>query len=248
MNKQEFKELKEDINSYVKENNEAIFQMYIEYMSLIIKILSNKGFDTLFISEIKKIKDEYINILKEEKFLFKQILKKWHTKDIDAVDNLICKINEKNEQTITYYYSLLDDFTEAVENNYKSYKRNPRFFNTVIETSEFRNELIGLNININIIKNILNYEDDFWNYIEDKTLYIQNPFDCCEEKKDFYGFYYELLENKIIRFTIIVPQIVDLETALINTREFKKAYMIYSYAKANKINFENNLEKTKKFK
>ena len=177
MTKDELKALKKDIREIQIQNIEAKIMMYKEYIFLFINILIEKGLSDNYLEELIKIKAEYMAILNEENNLLNLILNNGINKNINAVDELIIKLNDLNEKTIIYYYSLLDDIESEIEidRNY-SYRRIPKNFETLTETDEFKFMVNGLNLTINDVKNYLNYGNDFWNYIKDKTKVIKNPY------------------------------------------------------------------------
>ena len=82
-----------------------------------------------------------------------------------------------------------------------------------------------LSLNFKIVKEFLNYSDDFWNFMETRIKYLNNYLAV----KDFYGVYpmFDSLDF-LIDLKIIIPEIVNLKTSLINIHEFKHAYDLYN--------------------
>lgn len=253
MTKDELKALKKDIREIQIQNIEAKIMMYKEYIFLFINILIEKGLSDNYLEELIKIKTEYMAILNEENNLLNLILNNCINKNINAVDELIIKLNGLNEKTIIYYYSLLDDIESEIEiNRNYSYRRIPKNFETLIETDEFKFMVNGLNLTINDVKNYLNYGNDFWNYIKDKTKVIKNPYSNYDLKMNYYGIWYDFNEDKeITKLIICIPEIIDLKTAQIAIHEFRHAHDIYSgnikedyileeFAKQEKNKFKND--------
>lgn len=258
MTKDELKALKKDIREIQIQNIEAKIMMYKEYIFLFINILIEKGLSDNYLEELIKIKTEYMAILNEENNLLNLILNNCINKNINAVDELIIKLNGLNEKTIIYYYSLLDDIESEIEiNRNYSYRRIPKNFETLIETDEFKFMVNGLNLTINDVKNYLNYGNDFWNYIKDKTKVIKNPYSNYDLKMNYYGIWYDFNEDKeITKLIICIPEIIDLKTAQIAIHEFILAHDIYSgnikedyileeFAKQEKNKFKNDYLKKK---
>lgn len=258
MTKDELKALKKDIRETQIQNIEAKIMMYKEYIFLFINILIEKGLSDNYLEELIKIKAEYIAILNEENNLLNLILKNGINKNINAVDELIIKLNDLNKKTIIYYYSLLDDIESEIEiNRNYSYRRIPKNFETLTETDEFKFMVNGLNLTINDVKIYLNYGNDFWNYIKDKTKVIKNPYSNYDLKMDYYGIWYDFNKNKeLTKLIICIPEIVDLKTAQIVIHEFRHAHDIYSgnikedyileeFAKQEENKFKNNYLKKK---
>lgn len=153
---------------------------------------------------------------------------------------------------------MLDDIESEIEiNRNYSYRRIPKNFETLTETDEFKFMVNGLNLTINDVKNYLNYGNDFWNYIKDKTKVIKNPYSNYDLKMNYYGIWYDFNEDKeITKLIICIPEIIDLKTAQIAIHEFILAHDIYSgnikedyileeFAKQEKNKFKNDYLKKK---
>ena len=230
MTKDELEILKKDIKKIKIENILAKIMMCKEYIFLLIIILIRKGLSNNYLEELIKIKDEYMAILSEENKLLNIILKNGINKDITAIDDLIGKLNDLADTTIAYYYSLLDDIEKEIEfNRSYPYRRLSKNFKTLIETDEFKLMAQGLSLTIEDIKKYLGYNDDFWNYIQDKTKIIKDPYLDYDLKMHYYGVWYEVNESKeLTKLIICIPEIVDLKTAQIAIHEFRHAHDIYT--------------------
>lgn len=230
MTKNELEILRKDIKEIKIENILAKIMMYKEYIFLLIIVLIRKGLSNNYLEELIKIKDEYMAILSEENKLLNIILKKGINKDITAIDDLIGKLNDLVDTTITYYYSLLDDIEKEIEfNRSYPYRRLPKNFKTLIETDKFKLMALGLSLTIEDIKKYLGYDDDFWSYIQDKIKFIKNPYLDYDLKMHYYGVWYEINESKeLTKLIICIPKIVDLKTAQIAIHEFRHAHDIYT--------------------
>lgn len=228
MTKDELEILKKDINEIKIANISAKIMMCKEYIFLLITILISKGLSNNYLEELIKIKNEYMAILSEENRLLNMILKNGINKDITAIDDLIGKLNDLADTTIAYYYSLLDDIEKEIEfNRSYPYRRIPKNFKTLIETDEFKLLVNGLNLTIIDVKKYLGYDDDFWNYIQNKIKIIKNPYLDYDLKMHYYGVWYEFNERQeLTKLIICIPEIVDLKTAQIAIHEFRHAHDI----------------------
>ena len=230
MTKNELDMLKIDIREIQIENISAKIMMLKEYFSLLFNILIKKGFSDNYLKELNKAKFEYMQILTEENHLLGLILKDGLYKDFDAVNHLIIELNDLSDKTIIYYYRLIDDIEKELEiNRNYSYRRITKNFDTLIENEEFKLKVLGLNLTIEDIKDYLKYEDNFWNYISDKTKVIKNPYINYNSKIHYYGVWYDLnQDNKLKKLVICVPDVIDLKTAQIAIHEFKHAHDVYT--------------------
>lgn len=82
------------------------------------------------------------------------------------------------------------------------------------------------NVTYNDIIEFLNYETEFYEYIKDKILFLNDEIEDPEE------MYYQVLIkenelNEIIGMKIIIPRVTNLKTALIVVHELKHAHDIY---------------------
>ena len=102
------------------------------------------------------------------------------------------------------------------------------------------NKKINKNFNLDDIKQFLDYDDNFWNYIKFKTLYIDSNMD---NSKYFYGVLTKIINNTLIDIQVIVPNIIDLKTLLINIHEYTHAHDLYlciGKSLASDLEYENN--------
>ena len=75
------------------------------------------------------------------------------------------------------------------------------------------------------IKIFLNYPNEFWDYINPKTKKIDSKIPGNEI---FYATLLKFDNNgRVIDIMVMVPYIIDVETACINIHEFKHAYDMY---------------------
>lgn len=179
------------------------------------------------------------------------ILKNGINKNIAAINNLIDKLDDLADKTIIYYYNLLDDLEQEIEiDKGQPYKRLPKNFETLLENNEFKFMVYGLDLTIDDIKNYLDYDETFWNYIKDKIKVFKNPYLDYDLKMNYYGVWYDLDENKeLTKLIICIPKIVDLKTAQIALHELKHAHNIYmSILKEDSILEKNAKQEEYKFK
>lgn len=103
--------------------------------------------------------------------------------------------------------------------------RPKKDFDTLIETDEYRKKLCSLTLSMEDIKSFLDYKQEFWKYIETRLIFIDSHF---EEDKDFYGVNIKLDDYRcLMDMKVMVPTIINLETALVNVHEFHYAYQLF---------------------
>ena len=235
MNTEDLNDLNKYIKEKQKENISAKIDMYKEFLYLLINPLLQKGLKENFLQELIKIKNEYINIINCDTELMKKILCNANKYNSEAVDILLDKLDILMEKTVRYYYNLIDDYESelSIERNHP-YKKIPKKIATLIDSEIYYKEVQGLSLTIDDIKDYLNYDNNFWNFIFSKTKIITNPYDNYDSKIDLYGVWHN---NNLNSIKICVPEVIDLKTAQIAIHEFRHAHDLY----LNKF-FNDNLE------
>ena len=74
------------------------------------------------------------------------------------------------------------------------------------------------------IEDFLKYPEEFWQYIDIRTIIVDSHI---PEEREFYGVNLKMSNNKLSDIKVFVPEIINLETALINIHEFRIAYNLY---------------------
>ena len=212
-----------NINSLNHEQKRFMFKIFIEtYLHSMISY----GFNDEITNEVRTLWSTITTIDKEEKRIYNFIINNSDKIDINSALELIDLLDELNEETIKYYTDAFEDILDSCEMKVKwRAQHRKKKFNTLLETDEYKLNAFGLTLNIDKVKEFLNYPEEFWNYIEDKTAYLDNNI---EENQAFYSVLMKFDEdNNLTDMRVYVPIINNLSTALINIHEFKHAYDIY---------------------
>ncbi len=232
MNNKEKANLKDEITDIKKEDLEEIILITKYCFNALIKSIITFGINHQITKEVINVFKEFLSIINEEKKYLNFLLEHSNILDANEVNKYLFKLDDINEKTIKYYYEVLDGIEDACDTKieWKS-KRPNKSFNSLIETDEYINELVGLTITMKEIKEFLNYEESFWEYIKDK-FFIVNSTEV--EDNSIYGVILKLDDDYLIDIKIIIPKIINMETALINIHELKHAYDLYKVL-GNKI-------------
>lgn len=218
--------LKKDILNIRFQNIEEIILMVKYCLVAYAKSVISFGFKHSVTSEVVRVWKEFLSIVIEEKNLLNKIVEYGLFVDVDEVYNFLDELDDLNEETILYYYRVLDDIETACEmgDSWRA-TRPKRDFRTLIEIDEYRKKLYALTLSLENVKEFLGYEEDFWIYIKTRVLFLDSHF---EEDNDFYGVNIKLDDsNFLIDMKVLVPRIINLETALVNVHEFNHAYYLY---------------------
>lgn len=173
-----------------------------------------------------KVRKEFVRILKEENSLFRFLLNNINVINVDAASEFIDGLDDLNEQTVKYYYHVLDDIDEAVElGEEHRAKRSPRHFETLTESRSYREEVMALVENSKSIKEFLGYPEEFWELIKGKY----HTIEMCHEVADGMPFVTSIYDNdhNIVDLRMVCPEPTDLYTALIAIKTYAKAYEVY---------------------
>lgn len=234
MNNTEKQKLRKEIKDIRIQTIEEVLQTFKYFIGTYFSISMTFGQNSYVTEDVIVAWKEFKKIIKEENSLMTYLLKK--SEDINYQEALLFldELDAINDDTIMYYYNMLDNFEDAADvSKYQqealTYRatRPTKNFDTIIETDHYRNHLYGLTLSMEDIKIYLSYPDSFWQFIKDKTLTIKS-----ENLKNYdNGFYGVLIKcdenNNLVSFKIIVPEIVNLATVLINIHEYKHAYDLY---------------------
>lgn len=181
------------------------------------------GFNNTITDYVKRIWNEIKQIVKEEQSIHKYLINNSQKINFSEALKLLDKLDDLNKATILYYYESLDDILNACDTKceYRA-TLSPKEFSTLIETDEYKIESAGLTIDFDNIKEFLDYPEDFWNYIKPRLIQVG----LFVEDNNYQVLIIE--DEGILKdMRVIVPNVINLESACINIHEFKNAYELY---------------------
>lgn len=171
------------------------------------------------------IKEMY-RILRQENKLLTFVLKNIELVDFNAALYVIGMLDELNDKTVTYYYEVIEDIEDACECQEEHRGIRPRKnFDTLIQSKSYTTEVIALAENMNSIKNFLGYEEAFWNFISPiaKTVNVDITI------RDSMSYVLPVYDSDgmVSTISLLVPDVVDLNSALLCIKLYEEAYRIY---------------------
>ena len=183
------------------------------------------GKESEITKDIIKVWKEYFSIVREENKIYNFLIRNYKMLDVNEVEEFMAIMYELCEKTMEYYYKVLEDIDIAcdMEKEWKG-KRCNKIFNTLIEDNEYREKIYGLTLKDEEIENYLGYPKEFWDYIDVRTIIIDSHI---PEENDFCGINLKIDKDILVDIKVFVPDIVNLETALINIYYFNNAYDLY---------------------
>ncbi len=171
------------------------------------------------------IKEMY-HILKRENVLLNYILRNIDKLDIDAACNVVEMLDSLNDKTVEYYYDVIEEVEEACECQEERRGIRPRKeFSTIIQTDSYAKEVIALSEDLDSLKGFLDYEPEFWTFIKP---YFKTANVNLETMSGIFHVIPITDENNhVCAIDLLVPEIIDLKTALLAIQLYEQAYQIY---------------------
>ncbi len=220
---EELQDLRDEVVDVQKQNREARREMAGYALQSYLRCLLAFGPFADISKDCFRVIKEYNAIINEENRLLSQLMET--DSDVERIYHYFCELDEASEQTIEYYFKVLDDIDEACEMRDPSRgTRGKKGFYTLTETDDYRIMLDNINITFLDVMKFLDLPDEFWNYIDHRIEWAE-PF----EERSFHSYYVSLVqENGVIKdISVTLPPVVDLESARTCIHELKTAYEMY---------------------
>lgn len=205
-----------------------------EQMCLIIMYSLGAYFKSLFaFGSSNKVTRDNLNIIKEmfniirtERKLLNYILQNIDKFDVNAAQDVVGMLDSVNDKTVEYYYDVINDIEDAAELKEEHRGYRPRSgFPTLIEEGTYAGEVIALSENLESLKGFLGFEEEFWNFIKDKTKKVDTSIEIME--KMVYAIPIQDENGFVVSLQLMLPKVTNLESALLAIKVYKKAYEIY---------------------
>ena len=167
--------------------------------------------------------------------------------DIASAMDVVTKLDELNDKTIWHYYEVIEDIETAISlEDEQRGKRAKGDFPTLIKDDTYTKEVVSLVEDYESIKKFLGFEEEFWNFSKDKIKVISDYDDTTLFKVE------PLLneDEEVKDFLITIPNVTNLETALITIKLLEEGYEIYKNMGkklSNRKSFDKRDEFVKKY-
>lgn len=219
--------LVKDIETMKKGQLEEMFLITFYSLSSYFKSLVTFGAKSDVTKDNLSVIREMFGVVKTERLLLNFILRNIDKFNISAAQDVVDTMDELNDKTIEYYYSVINEIEDAVDMNEERRGIRPRKnFSTLTQTDAYTNQVFALAESRSNIKEFLKFEDEFWKYLEDKEHCVEVPFDIAEEM----SYVTALLDKdgNVSGLRMLVPEVVDLNTALLAIKCYVRAHDIYN--------------------
>ena len=241
-------EVTEDIKSMKKGSYEQMWLITMYSLSSYFKSLFAFGSRSNVTKDNLNVIKEMFSILKTEREMLNFILRNLDKFEINATQDVLQMLDELNDKTVEYYYSVIDDIEDAVD--MKEERRGVRpikNFPTLTQGNGYTNEVRALALNKRAIKEFLGYEEAFWTFIADKDkTEVRVPYEGA--KGMAYAIpLHDRETNNVVDVKMYIPEIADLGSALLAIQMYEKAYGIWKCLGKEYIPIEFAFERQEEF-
>lgn len=223
---QERQELIKDISEMKNGSFEQMCLVTMYSLGSYFKALFAFGSSNKVTRDNLNIIKEMFNIIRTERKLLNYILQNIDKFHVYAAQDVVAMLDSVNDKTVEYYYDVINDIEDAAEMGveFRGY-RPRRGFPTLIDDASYAGEVIALSENLDSLKDFLGYEEEFWAFIKDKTKKVDTSFEIMEKMTYAIPIYDG--NGIIVSVQLMLPQVYNLESALLAIKIYKKAYEIY---------------------
>ena len=216
----------DELTDMKKGSYEEMWLITVYGLSSYFKSLFAFGYKSKVTKDNLNVIKEMFKILYTERKIFNYILKNLDRFYLSSTEDVINMLDELNGKTVEYYYHVIEDIEDACELKEELRGTRPRKeFPTLIQSSSYANEVVALALNKKAVIEFLGYEEDFLKFIKDR--------DNCDLKveaetaSNIVAVVPIMHEDDVADVKFILPEVVDLETALLAIKTYQKIYSIY---------------------
>lgn len=217
---------KGDFRKTKRDNIEEFLSMSSDYINTYFRLMMAGNHDVSLKNEFFKSLFEYYKIMRKENMYLSFIMKNYKkVRSLETLYRILDDLDELNEKTYYFYQSVLEEYENLEEDYVSSNIRNKPSFDTLLETTRYEEELLGLLLTERDLDNYYKKENAY-PYLKERTKVCNVS---AEEGIGYFGLFTENDGEIITGIKLCVPQIVNLKTMLINVHEFKHGISLYPY-------------------
>ncbi len=219
------KDLKNELKAIKREDLEYLISYGKDILKGIVKSYRKYGNNKITKRYIE-IGQEFWQVMKEEYSYLKILKAHGANVDVGKVYDFLNELDIQFELMHAYFEEQLENVDEAYDMGleYKATKI-PKDFPLITETDVYRDKVLMSILGKNILREFLNYSEEFWIFAEKRTIILEATD---RDKQDFYGVNYKIdAYNNLADIKIFVPEINNLKDLLVNIHEYEHAYELY---------------------
>jgi hypothetical protein len=240
-------ELEKEIRDMRSGSYEEMWLITVYGLSSYFKSLFSFGFKSNVTKDNINVIKEMFNILFTERKMLNFMLKNLDKFHLNSTADVIKMLDELNDKTVEYYYHIIEDIETACECGQEFRGTRPRKdFPTLTQSDSYASEVVALSLNKKSIREFLGYEEEFWKFIEGKD---NCDIKVSEEAAKAMAYAIPLSngDNIVHDVKFMIPEVVDLSTALLAIQTYQKVYALYKRIGMPIVREEINKEKTEQF-
>ena len=239
--------LEKDLRDMRSGSYEEMWLITVYGLSSYFKSLFSFGFKSNVTKDNINVIKEMFNILFTERKMLNFMLKNLDKFHLNSTEDVIQMLDELNEKTVEYYYHIIEDIETACECGQEFRGARPRKdFPTLTQSDSYASEVVALSLNKKAIREFLGYEEEFWKFIEGKD---NCDIKVSEEAAKAMSYAIPLTHGNdiVVDVKFMIPEVVDLSTALLAIQTYQKVYAIYKQIGKPIVREEVSKEKEKQF-
>lgn len=241
-------EITSDIKSMKKGSYEQMWLITMYGLSSYFKSLFAFGGNSKITKDNLNVIKEMFCILKTERDMLNFILRNLDKFEINATEDVVQMLDDLNDKTVEYYYSVIEEIEEAVDMKEEHRGLRPfKNFPTLIQGNSYSNEVKALALNKKAIREFLGYEDEFWTFIANKDRTdVRVPYEGAKSMSYAIPLY-DRESGNVVDVKMYIPEIADLDSALLAIQTYEKAYSIWKCLGKKYIPIEFVFERQEEF-
>ena len=218
----------EEVTKMIQTGPSKVRKITLYGMGRYFKALKTFGPGSPVAKEALKSIKEMLKIQRIEEKLLLFILDNLESFNISATEEAVLRLYKLNENTYITYNGILDRIDEAcIEKDQNKQLRPEQGVSSLLTNNRYKTMVLGLTNTFEDIKPYLPYEEEFWEYIKPKVRFLDTNGEGARHE---CGFRIVHDENNILCDIpiIMVPRVVDYETAMEAIRLYKRAHYLYT--------------------
>ena len=236
----------ENIKEMKKGSYEEMWLITVYSLSSYFKSLFSFGCRSKVTRDNINVIKEMFGVLSTERKLLNYILRNLNSFHIESTENVIAMLDELNDKTVEYYYSVIEDIEEACECSEEFRGIRPKkHFSTLTQSDSYASEVVALALDKSAIKAFLGYEEEFWEFVKARE---NSEFTTKYEAASHMIHVIPLRNDEVIcDVKFFIPEVVDLGTALLALKAYQKIYAIYKSIGKPKVDLVMSDAKAEEF-
>lgn len=232
MNSSERKIIKNEIKEMNASALEELLMLGFSSFTSYIKCLLAYGIDSDITENNSKIFKYYIKDFKMQYRLTKGVLRNYKDIDYEAAYDVLDRLDYDMSESVDFYVRDINSYKETCKNKKNGIDEHwtagvKKTITTPGATDNYKKEMVGLLLSLDDIKKELSYSKDFWDYIKDRI--IELDYKDFENDKAAFKVVVEKNDAGVLKdVSVVIPKIVNLETALISVEILSRAYALYT--------------------